>query len=84
MVHFLHLWNYNHFIKIKFIFYRLALLWYHTIVCPFFNVNGNTSKKSIEEAAKILEEEIEYKDSALFLFFKGRVERLKVVLIFNI
>ncbi|XP_077287378.1 tetratricopeptide repeat protein 39C-like [Arctopsyche grandis] len=55
----------------------LTLLWYHTIVRPFFNLDGASSKASIEEATKILNDEVEYADSALFLFFKGRVERLK-------
>lgn len=59
-------------------FFRLALLWYHTIVRPFFNLDGVIVASGVEEATKILEEEVEFQNSALFLFFKGRVERIKV------
>ncbi|KAG8232492.1 hypothetical protein J437_LFUL011261 [Ladona fulva] len=56
----------------------LALLWYHTIVRPFFALDGTNVRAGVEAAQHLIEEsQEEYGSSALFLFFKGRVERLK-------
>ncbi|XP_071444935.1 tetratricopeptide repeat protein 39C-like [Hetaerina americana] len=56
----------------------LALLWYHTIVRPFFALDGSNVRAGVEAAQQLIEEsQEEYGSSALFLFFKGRVERLK-------
>jgi hypothetical protein len=57
----------------------LALLWYHTIVRPFFALDGSNVQAGVEAAQSLItESQNEFGQSALFLFFKGRVERLKV------
>lgn len=59
--------------------YRLALLWYYTIITPFFALDGTNLDTEIEEANLLLDEAQDgFRDAALFLFFRGRVERLKV------
>lgn len=56
----------------------LALLWYHTIVRPFFALDGSNVQAGVEAAQYlIMESQDDYGESALFLFFRGRVERLK-------
>ncbi|RZF48917.1 hypothetical protein LSTR_LSTR003297 [Laodelphax striatellus] len=56
----------------------LALLWYHTIVRPFFALDGSNVEAGVETAtALIAESQHEFEDSALFLFFKGRIHRLQ-------
>lgn len=58
---------------------RLALLWFHTIVRPFFGLDGCNIKSGVEAAQRLLDaSRPEFADSAIFLFFQGRVERLKV------
>lgn len=60
-------------------YYRLSLLWYYTIITPFFALDGTNLDTEIEEANILLEEAQDgYAEASLFLFFKGRVERLKV------
>ena len=60
---------------------RLALLWFHTIVRPFFGLDGSNLKSGADAAQRLIEaSRPEFADSALFLFFQGRVERLKVSL----
>ncbi|XP_023310382.1 tetratricopeptide repeat protein 39C-like [Anoplophora glabripennis] len=55
----------------------LALLWYHTIVRPFYAVDGNNVQAGVDIANALLKEsDGEYGKSALFLFFGGRVSRL--------
>ncbi|KAK4874861.1 hypothetical protein RN001_014221 [Aquatica leii] len=55
----------------------LALLWYHTIVRPFYAIDGCNVQAGVEDALQLIREsEVEYEKSALFLFFKGRVHRL--------
>ncbi|KAJ9581243.1 hypothetical protein L9F63_023569 [Diploptera punctata] len=57
---------------------RLALLWYHTIVRPFFALDGSNVRAGVEAAQYLItESQNDFGQSALFLFFKGRVERLK-------
>ncbi|CAL1579619.1 unnamed protein product [Knipowitschia caucasica] len=56
----------------------LALLWYHTVVQPFFALDGANTQAGLTEAKSILQQrETTYPDSSLFMFFKGRVQRLE-------
>ncbi|XP_062916614.1 tetratricopeptide repeat protein 39C isoform X3 [Mobula hypostoma] len=56
----------------------LALLWYHTVVRPFFALDGTDAQAGLREAKEILKtKEAIYPDSSLFLFFKGRIQRLE-------
>ncbi|KAL0278367.1 UNVERIFIED_CONTAM: hypothetical protein PYX00_000203 [Menopon gallinae] len=56
----------------------LALLWYHTIIRPSFALDGANVKAGVNVAEQLINEnEEEFGESALFLFFRGRVERLK-------
>ncbi|XP_037643632.1 tetratricopeptide repeat protein 39C-like isoform X1 [Sebastes umbrosus] len=56
----------------------LALLWYHTVVQPFFALDGTDTQTGLMEAKSILQQrEATYPNSSLFMFFKGRVQRLE-------
>uniref|UniRef100_A0A8B9LTD3 Tetratricopeptide repeat domain 39C n=1 Tax=Astyanax mexicanus TaxID=7994 RepID=A0A8B9LTD3_ASTMX len=56
----------------------LALLWYHTVVQPFFALDGSETEAGLLAAKEILQKkEAEYPNSSLFMFFKGRVQRLE-------
>uniref|UniRef100_A0A3Q3FW92 Tetratricopeptide repeat domain 39C n=1 Tax=Labrus bergylta TaxID=56723 RepID=A0A3Q3FW92_9LABR len=56
----------------------LALLWYHTVVQPFFALDGADTQEGLLEAKSILQQrEATYPNSSLFMFFKGRVQRLE-------
>ncbi|XP_051978331.1 tetratricopeptide repeat protein 39C [Xyrauchen texanus] len=56
----------------------LALLWYHTVVQPFFALDGSDSHAGLLEAKAILQKKaMVYPNSSLFIFFKGRVQRLE-------
>lgn len=56
----------------------LALLWYHTVVQPFFALDGADTQEGLMEAKSILKQrEATYPNSSLFMFFKGRVQRLE-------
>ncbi|XP_028047607.2 tetratricopeptide repeat protein 39C [Monomorium pharaonis] len=56
----------------------LALLWYHTIVRPFFALDGSNVKAGVAAAKQLIVEcHSEFQNSALFLFFIGRMERLE-------
>ncbi|XP_017326821.1 tetratricopeptide repeat protein 39C isoform X2 [Ictalurus punctatus] len=56
----------------------LALLWYHTVVQPFFALDGSETEAGLQAAEAILKKkEAEYPESSLFIFFKGRVLRLE-------
>ncbi|KAG7525487.1 tetratricopeptide repeat protein 39C-like [Solea senegalensis] len=56
----------------------LALLWYHTVVQPFFALDGTDVQAGLAEAKSILQRrETTYPNSSLFMFFKGRVQRLE-------
>ncbi|XP_011358733.1 tetratricopeptide repeat protein 39C isoform X1 [Pteropus vampyrus] len=56
----------------------LALLWYHTVVRPFFALDGSDNKAGLDEAKEILlKKEAAYPNSSLFMFFKGRIQRLE-------
>lgn len=59
--------------------HSLALLWYHTVVQPFFALDGADTQAGLMEAKSILQQrEATYPNSSLFMFFKGRVQRLEV------
>ncbi|XP_059139948.1 tetratricopeptide repeat protein 39C-like [Physella acuta] len=57
----------------------LALLWYHTVLRPFFALDGaNQFQAGSKEAEAIIKEkEGEFPNSSLFLFFQGRICRLE-------
>ncbi|XP_062850490.1 tetratricopeptide repeat protein 39C-like [Trichomycterus rosablanca] len=56
----------------------LALLWYHTVVQPFFALDSSETEAGLQAARAILQKkETEYPNSSLFIFFKGRVLRLE-------
>ncbi|KAK3087826.1 hypothetical protein FSP39_011165 [Pinctada imbricata] len=57
----------------------LGLLWYHTVLRPFFALDGaNDYSAGTIDAEKIIDErEGEFQNSALFLFFRGRIHRLR-------
>uniref|UniRef100_A0A903Z062 Tetratricopeptide repeat protein 39C n=1 Tax=Anopheles minimus TaxID=112268 RepID=A0A903Z062_9DIPT len=56
----------------------LALLWYYTIVTPFFALDGSNLSIEISAAQELIDEANgQFSKSSLFLFFRGRVERLK-------
>ncbi|KAI8505981.1 Tetratricopeptide repeat protein 39C [Branchiostoma belcheri] len=56
----------------------LSLLWYHLVATPFFALGSGSAEQGLCEAEKILREnEATYPTSALFLFFKGRLLRLR-------
>ncbi|KAG5881848.1 hypothetical protein JTB14_017906 [Gonioctena quinquepunctata] len=56
----------------------LALLWYHTIVRPFYVIDGTDVRAGVEASLFLLQEsEKEFQHSPLFLFFRGRICRLE-------
>ncbi|KAG7455200.1 hypothetical protein MATL_G00254020 [Megalops atlanticus] len=56
----------------------LALLWYHTVVQPFFALDGSDTQTGLLEAKAILRQKAAvYPNSSLFMFFRGRVQRLE-------
>uniref|UniRef100_A0A8C7Y8J4 Tetratricopeptide repeat domain 39C n=1 Tax=Oryzias sinensis TaxID=183150 RepID=A0A8C7Y8J4_9TELE len=56
----------------------LALLWYHTVVLPFFALDGSDTHEGLLEAKAILQRKsVVYPNSSLFMFFEGRVQRLE-------
>ncbi|XP_066915361.1 tetratricopeptide repeat protein 39C-like [Clytia hemisphaerica] len=57
---------------------RLTLLWYHTVVRPFCALDGNNIEKGLAEASVILDaSEKEFPTSAIFLYFKALICRLR-------
>lgn len=57
---------------------RLTLLWYHAVIRPFVALDEGNNEEGLANATAILEESYqEYPSSAVFLFFKGLVSRLK-------
>lgn len=67
----------------SYVSFRLALLWYHTVVRPFFALDGSDNKAGLKEAKEILaKKESAYPNSSLFMFFKGRIQRLEVFRVF--
>lgn len=56
----------------------LSLLWYHTIARPFFALDGSNLRAGVNDAKQLITEcHPEFNNSALFLFFAGRIERLE-------
>ncbi|KAK9508629.1 hypothetical protein O3M35_006148 [Rhynocoris fuscipes] len=56
----------------------LALLWYHTVMRPLLALNSQIINSGIVAADALVDEsKAEFGESALFLFFKGRIHRLK-------
>ncbi|XP_073997165.1 tetratricopeptide repeat protein 39C-like [Rhodnius prolixus] len=56
----------------------LALLWYHTIMRPLLALNSQIISSGIVAADALVDEsKAEFGESALFLFFRGRIHRLK-------
>lgn len=48
---------------------------------PYFALDGSNVQAGVDEADSLIKEsEAEFGDSALFLYFKGRVQRLKVMI----
>lgn len=65
-------------------FHRLALLWFYTFGTQIFRNEDGYASDKIEAVANLLEENRQkYKSSAIFLFFHGRLERMKVSLPLN-
>ena len=63
-----------------FSFCRLALLWFHTIVRPFFGLDGSNVRSGADAAQRLIDaSKGDFSEAALFLFFQGRVDRLKVL-----
>ncbi|CAK9815934.1 Tetratricopeptide repeat protein 39C [Anthophora plagiata] len=56
----------------------LSLLWYHTIARPFFALDGSNLRAGVNVAKQLIAEcQPEFNNSAIFLFFTGRIERLE-------
>lgn len=55
----------------------IVLLYYYLIVVPFFSVENSDLRDEITAATKILNDNEKFDQSALFLFFSGRRQRLK-------
>nr|XP_012145323.1 PREDICTED: tetratricopeptide repeat protein 39C-like isoform X2 [Megachile rotundata] len=56
----------------------LSLLWYHTIARPFFALDGSNLRAGVNAAKQLIAEcQSEFNNSALFLFFEGRIQRLE-------
>lgn len=55
----------------------IALLYYYLIIVPFFSVENSDLSSEIDAATSILNENERFDQSALFLFFSGRRQRLK-------
>lgn len=55
----------------------IALLYYYLIIVPFFAWESSDLSEEIAAATQILNENERFDQSALFLFFSGRRQRLK-------
>lgn len=57
----------------------LGLLWYHTVLRPFFALDGaNRYDAGCDEAERLIEtKQDHFPNSCLFLFFRGRIHRLR-------
>ncbi|KAK6186798.1 hypothetical protein SNE40_006069 [Patella caerulea] len=57
----------------------LGLLWYHTVLRPFFAIDGANgfSAGTSDAEAIISQKEKDFPNSSLFLFFRGRIHRLR-------
>ncbi|XP_049816940.1 tetratricopeptide repeat protein 39C-like isoform X3 [Aethina tumida] len=55
----------------------LSLLWYHTIVRPFYSMDGTNVQAGAAAARQLIaESEEKYGRSCFFLFFRGRAHRV--------
>jgi Protein of unknown function (DUF3808) len=55
----------------------IALLYYYLIIVPFFALENSDLSDEINFATQVLNENEKFDQSALFLFFSGRRQRLK-------
>jgi Protein of unknown function (DUF3808) len=55
----------------------IALLWYFLIITPFYALENSDLSEEISNATQLLNEYEQFDQSALFLFFSGRRQRLK-------
>lgn len=55
----------------------ITLLWYYLVLVPFFSLEHSDLSKEIHTATQILNENEQLDQSALFLYFSGRRQRLK-------
>lgn len=55
----------------------IALLYYYLIMVPFFAMENSDLSEELAAATQILNENERFDQSALFLFFSGRRQRLK-------
>ncbi|KAG5682195.1 hypothetical protein PVAND_011563 [Polypedilum vanderplanki] len=55
----------------------IGLLWYYLVLVPFFSLEHSDLSKEIQTATDILNENEQLDQSALFLYFSGRRQRLK-------
>lgn len=62
----------------------IALLYYYLVIVPFFALEGSDLTEEIATATDILNENERFDQSALFLFFSGRRQRLKKKIKFSI
>lgn len=62
----------------------IALLYYYLIIVPFFSLEHSDLSTEIDLATAILNENERFDQSALFLFFSGRRQRLKKKIKFSI
>lgn len=72
-----------------FFFYRnirsLALLWFYTFGTQLFLSEDGYAREKIEAMTNLLDDcHEEYQSSAIFLFFRGRLERMKVTTCSNL
>ncbi len=57
---------------------RIALLWYHTIIRPFFALDGEEEDAGAAEAERLLATaNAHYATSPLFMYFHGKVLYLR-------
>ena len=63
---------------------RIGLLWYHTIIRPFFALDGEQEDAGSSEATRLLDEALAmYPSSALFLYFRYMYVRVLITLFVN-
>lgn len=55
----------------------IALLYYYLVIVPFFSLENSNLGDAITAATNVLNENERFDQSALFLFFSGRRQRLK-------
>lgn len=55
----------------------VTLLWYYLVLTPFFAIENSNPDEDLQIATNILNEYEQFDQSALFLFFSGRRQRLK-------